>query len=111
MVRARNAAGGDVFAKDLWTRLEDFLILGPRAGGLTRQNAGARIHPMEVFLALRVYGSGRARGQRWRPLPAVKDALEEAYERSFGHVEPTGRRRCRSRGPRARGCTPTASSS
>ncbi|MEV0620802.1 TROVE domain-containing protein [Nonomuraea sp. NPDC050404] len=60
--------------------------------------AGARVHPMDVFLALRVYGSGqaqphaRAELQRWRPLPAVRDALEEAYELSFGFAEPTGKR-------------------
>ncbi|GAA3601907.1 TROVE domain-containing protein [Nonomuraea rosea] len=60
--------------------------------------AKARIHPMDVFLALRVYGSGQARPhpqaevQRWQPVPAVRDALEEAYELSFGYVEPTGKR-------------------
>ncbi|MFC4112203.1 TROVE domain-containing protein [Nonomuraea zeae] len=60
--------------------------------------ARARIHPMDVFLALRVYGSGRAQPhpraelQRWQPVPAVRDALEEAYERSFANVEPTGKR-------------------
>jgi 60 kDa SS-A/Ro ribonucleoprotein len=63
-----------------------------------RALAGARVHPMDLFLALRVYGSGKARPhpraeeQRWSPVPAVVDALEEAYELSFGHVEPSGRR-------------------
>ncbi|WP_206184977.1 TROVE domain-containing protein, partial [Thermoactinospora rubra] len=58
----------------------------------------ARIHPMDAWLALRVYGSGRsqpnprAEAQAWTPVPAVLDALEEAYELSFGAVEPTGRR-------------------
>ncbi|MGP4097424.1 TROVE domain-containing protein [Nonomuraea sp. KM90] len=79
-----------------------------RAGGATRRAvarltdrdalARARIHPMEVFLALRVYGSGQAQPhphaeiQRWHPLPAISDALEEAYELSFGNVAPTGKR-------------------
>ncbi|MEU9844933.1 TROVE domain-containing protein [Actinomadura sp. NPDC048032] len=60
--------------------------------------AKARIHPMDLFLALRVYGSGRAQPhphadvQHWSPVPAIVDALEEAYELSFGHMEPSGRR-------------------
>ncbi|WP_188195990.1 TROVE domain-containing protein [Nonomuraea sp. SYSU D8015] len=58
----------------------------------------ARIHPMDAFLALRVYGSGRAQpnpradAQTWAPVPAILDALEETYELTFGAVEPTGRR-------------------
>ncbi|MER5326162.1 TROVE domain-containing protein [Streptosporangium roseum] len=60
--------------------------------------AKARVHPMDVFLALRVYGSGRAQpnpraaAHTWQPVPAIRDALEEAYEASFGHIEPTGKR-------------------
>ncbi|WP_141576263.1 TROVE domain-containing protein [Actinomadura sp. WMMA1423] len=60
--------------------------------------AKARIHPMDLFLALRVYGAGQAKphpradAQHWSPVPAVVDALEEAYELSFGHTEPSGRR-------------------
>jgi 60 kDa SS-A/Ro ribonucleoprotein len=60
--------------------------------------AQGRIHPLDVFLALRVYASGvsqpnpRAEVQRWTPVPAILDALEESYELSFGHVEPSGRR-------------------
>ncbi|TMR08520.1 TROVE domain-containing protein [Nonomuraea turkmeniaca] len=58
----------------------------------------ARIHPMDAFLALRVYASGRSRPnpradvQTWQPVPAIVDALEGTYELSFGAVEPTGRR-------------------
>lgn len=60
--------------------------------------AKARIHPMDLFLALRVYGAGHAQPnpradiQRWSPVPAIVDALDEAYELSFGHMEPSGRR-------------------
>ncbi|GGT98342.1 RNA-binding protein [Actinomadura citrea] len=60
--------------------------------------AKARIHPMDLFLALRVHGGGhaypnpRADVQHWTPVPAIVDALEEAYELSFGHMEPSGRR-------------------
>jgi 60 kDa SS-A/Ro ribonucleoprotein len=57
-----------------------------------------RIHPMDLFLALRVYQSGRSQpnrrapAQTWQPVPAISDALERAYELSFGHVRPSGRR-------------------
>jgi 60 kDa SS-A/Ro ribonucleoprotein len=57
-----------------------------------------RIHPMDVFLALRVYLSGRSQPDRraerhtWTPVAEISDALEEAYELSFGHVRPSGKR-------------------
>jgi 60 kDa SS-A/Ro ribonucleoprotein len=60
--------------------------------------AKARIHPMDLFLALRVYASGRSRpdpradGRQWQPVPAILDALEEAYEASFENVGPSGKR-------------------
>ena len=70
------------------------------AARLTDQGALAkgRIHPLDVFLALRVYNAGRSQPnlkappQTWTPVPAISDALEEAYELSFGHVQPSGRR-------------------
>ncbi|WP_433431351.1 TROVE domain-containing protein [Nonomuraea sp. CA-141351] len=58
----------------------------------------ARVHPMDAWLAMRVYASGqaqpspRAARQTWQPVPAVLDALEETYELSFGSVEPSGKR-------------------
>ncbi|MDH2426593.1 TROVE domain-containing protein [Sphaerisporangium sp. TRM90804] len=58
----------------------------------------ARVHPMDAWLAMRVYASGRslpnrrAEVQRWKPLPAILDALEETYEHAFGTVRPSGRR-------------------
>lgn len=57
-----------------------------------------RIHPMDVFLALRVYNSGRSQPNPkapvriWHPLSPISDALEEAYDLSFGFVEPSGKR-------------------
>jgi 60 kDa SS-A/Ro ribonucleoprotein len=60
--------------------------------------AAARIHPMDAWLALRVYLSGRSQPdprkqpQTWTPVPAITDALEEAFYLSFVHVEPTGKR-------------------
>ena len=64
------------------------------AEGLRR----GRIHPMDVFLALRVYLSGlsqpdrRAERHIWTPVAEISDALEEAYELSFGHVRASGKR-------------------
>ncbi len=51
--------------------------------------AKARIHPMDVYLALKTYQSGFSRSDRrkaaqtWQPVPAVSDALETAYDLSF----------------------------
>lgn len=64
------------------------------AGELAR----GRVHPMDLFLALRVYNSGlaqpnpKAPARTWTPLPVISDALEESYDLSFGHVEPSGKR-------------------
>lgn len=64
----------------------------------TRALAAGRIHPMDVFLALRVYNSGhsqphrRAEAQTWAPVAEISDALEEAYEHSFAAATPTGKR-------------------
>ncbi|MFI6395714.1 TROVE domain-containing protein [Nonomuraea sp. NPDC050540] len=58
----------------------------------------ARIHPMDAWLAMRVYSSGQAQPnpradvQTWKPVPAILDALEETYELAFGTVEPSGKR-------------------
>lgn len=70
------------------------------AARLTDQNAvmRARIHPVDVWLAMRVYASGRSQPDlrapvlTWVPVPAILDALEEAFELSFGAVEPSGKR-------------------
>src|SRR5262249_24976383 len=60
-------------------------------GRLTSQDAlgKARLHPMDLYLALKVYGSGVSRpsgrgpAQTWQPVPAISDALEVAYDLSF----------------------------
>jgi 60 kDa SS-A/Ro ribonucleoprotein len=58
----------------------------------------ARVHPMDVFLALRVYNSGMSRPNRkappvtWEPAGEISDALEDAYDKSFGYTGPSGRR-------------------
>ncbi|MGI5201595.1 TROVE domain-containing protein [Spirillospora sp. CA-108201] len=60
--------------------------------------AAARIHPMSVYLALAAYRAGFTPArpgkepQSWSPVAAVCDALEEAWELSYGHTEPSGAR-------------------
>lgn len=54
----------------------------------------ARLHPLQVLLALRTYASGH--GERghlaWEPVGAVVDALQAAFYLSFAAVEPAGKR-------------------
>jgi 60 kDa SS-A/Ro ribonucleoprotein len=54
----------------------------------------AHIHPIAVLSALLTYRQGHGvRGQlQWKQAPAVVDALEAAFEASFGNIEPTGLR-------------------
>lgn len=67
---------------------------------LTDQQAllKGRIHPMDLYLALRVYASGRSQPnlkadiQVWNPVAGISDALGEAFHLSFGNVQPSGRR-------------------
>ena len=60
--------------------------------------ARARVHPMDVYLAMKAYQSGvsrpgsRGRAQTWTPVAAISDALEIAYDLSFGSVAPAGKR-------------------
>lgn len=74
---------GSLAASDIVRRLGD-------GDALTR----ARIHPVQVLLALKTYAQGRGeRGKlTWTPVPAVVDALDAAFDRSFASVQPTGRR-------------------
>ncbi|CAA7615678.1 TROVE domain-containing protein [Magnetospirillum sp. UT-4] len=54
----------------------------------------ARIHPVQVLLALKTYAQGHGeRGKlNWTPVPAVVDALDGAFDRAFAAIEPTGKR-------------------
>lgn len=62
-----------------------------RDGGAIRR---ARLHPVKVLAALMTYAAGQ--GQRgkgtWAPVPAIVDALNDAFELAFGAVEPAGTR-------------------
>jgi 60 kDa SS-A/Ro ribonucleoprotein len=52
----------------------------------------SRIHPMTIMLALRTYGTGNGMRTTWKPVAAIKDALEDAFYKSFNYVEPTGKK-------------------
>lgn len=54
----------------------------------------ARLHPLQVLVALKTYQRGRGvKGSlSWSPDAKIVDALDEAFYVSFGNVEPTGKR-------------------
>jgi 60 kDa SS-A/Ro ribonucleoprotein len=55
---------------------------------------GAKVHPIQVLSALRTYSSGRGvrSAATWTVSNKVVEALDEAFELSFGAVEPAGTR-------------------
>ena len=52
----------------------------------------ARIHPISLLLALKVYQSGRGKRTTWSPVSQILEALEEAYYAAFEYVEPTNKK-------------------
>lgn len=54
----------------------------------------ARVHPLSLLVALRTYAKGRGdKGSlSWSPVPAIVDALDEAFYLAFKAVEPTHKR-------------------
>ncbi|WP_040793954.1 TROVE domain-containing protein [Nocardia higoensis] len=54
----------------------------------------ARVHPIQVLVALRTYAGGHgARGSgKWAPSTPILDALDAAFYAAFESVEPTGKR-------------------
>lgn len=55
---------------------------------------GAKVHPIQILSALRTYSSGRGvrSAATWNVSTKVVEALDEAFELSFGAVEPAGTR-------------------
>jgi len=55
---------------------------------------GAKVHPIQVLSALRTYASGRGvrSDATWNVSNKIVEALDEAFELSFGAVEPAGTR-------------------
>jgi 60 kDa SS-A/Ro ribonucleoprotein len=54
----------------------------------------ARVHPIGILSAQRVYaqGHGEKGSLKWDPSRVVFDALDEAFYLAFGSIEPTGKR-------------------
>ena len=54
----------------------------------------ARVHPVNVLVALRTYSSGvSVRGEStWTPVSMITDALDAAFYAAFQFVEPAGKR-------------------
>jgi len=54
----------------------------------------ARIHPIAVLTALMTYKNGHGvKGKGvWQPVPKVVDALDAAFYKAFGNVEPANKR-------------------
>lgn len=53
----------------------------------------ARVHPIQVLLALKTYeqGHGEKGSLSWSPVPTVVQALDKAFYAAFGNVVPTGK--------------------
>jgi 60 kDa SS-A/Ro ribonucleoprotein len=62
--------------------------------GSSKNLRAARVHPLQVLVALRTYAQGHGvRGHlAWQPRPRVLDALDAAFYASFRAVEATGAR-------------------
>jgi len=54
--------------------------------------AKERVHPFNILVAQRQYMCGQSRNLTWQAVPAIVDALEDAFYKSFQFVEPTGKR-------------------
>lgn len=54
----------------------------------------ARVHPINILVALRTYASGRSAmgGSEWTPDRRVIDALDAAFYAAFQTIEPAGKR-------------------
>ena len=53
----------------------------------------ARIHPLAVLIAQKVYAQGRGEkgSLTWQPVPKIIDALDAAFYATFQNVEPCGK--------------------
>lgn len=54
----------------------------------------SRLHPMAILIGMTTYAQGRGeRGQNtWNPIVSIIDALDGAFYKAFGNVQPTGKR-------------------
>lgn len=75
---------------------DDRSLLSYATGRLTDADAlhRARVHPLQMLVAAKVYGQGhgiRGRGA-WRFISQVADALDAGFSLAFRGLEPTGKR-------------------
>ncbi len=72
---------------------DDLPLVLARLGDVERIRK-ARLHPLSLLIALKVYASGRGdKGSlTWQPVPQIVDALNAAFYTAFENVEPTGKR-------------------
>lgn len=52
----------------------------------------ARVHPINLLIALKTYAKGVGRGSEWSPVTKIVDALDEAFYNAFTTFEPAGKR-------------------
>lgn len=52
----------------------------------------ARIHPMSVLLAMKVYEQGHGMRTSWTPVPQIVSALEDSFYNAFNYVQSTGKK-------------------
>lgn len=58
----------------------------------TNRLVRGRVHPVSVLMAQRTYACGQGKGSAWTPIPAITDALDDAFYEAFGAVAPSGKR-------------------
>lgn len=83
-------------------RLTRLGIIAPLGGGRTAEIAAqlsdpsrlrsARVHPVNLLLALKTYAKGSGRGSQWEPVTGIVDALDDAFYAAFGTMEPASKR-------------------
>lgn len=54
----------------------------------------ARLHPVKILIGMKTYaqGHGEKGDKTWSPVTQVIDALDDAFYKAFGAVEPAGKR-------------------
>lgn len=82
-------------------RLTNLGIIAPFGGRTTEiaqqlsdptKLAKARIHPVNVLVALKTYAKGQGRSNEWAPVTGIVDALDDAFYASFDSIDPANKR-------------------
>ncbi|MHA1621044.1 MAG: TROVE domain-containing protein [Candidatus Heimdallarchaeaceae archaeon] len=51
----------------------------------------AKIHPISILSALKIYSQGFGKNNQWTPIPEIQDALDDAFYKSFKFAKPIGK--------------------